>query len=147
MEFPLKKFLVATAIIFIACTLVPVATFQTFNFVFALEPANFWRFTPSSSINSISLCLILANLIANVIFSAFAVFAYYFFQKAIPGSWTKKAIIFGAFVVVLGVYIPVWSMYTIMNLAPSAGIALALDGTFEYLLYTFIVAYILKEKY
>lgn len=145
MKFPVKKFFLAVVTIFVSSTLIPVGTYQLFSSTFALEPEHFWRFTPATPVGSVPAGWILATLVANIIIAAFAVLAYYIFQNAIPGSWVKKALWFGIFAVILGVVIPVWSMYTLMNLAGVAAASLLLDGIFEYMLYTFIIAFIFRE--
>ena len=146
MKFHLKKFLFAVPLVFIASTLVPFVTFNFFEFSFALEPANFWRFTPATPIESVPINWIVATIVANSIIAFFAVLAYYVFHRAISGSWLRKGLIFGSLAVILGVFVPVWSMYTITNLHPIAAPCWALDGAFEYMLYSLLIAYVWRDK-
>jgi uncharacterized membrane protein len=89
MKFHLKTML-ATVVLFIACSLVPFFTFSLFKNSFQLEPLNFWRFTPSIPIKEIPMNWIIATIVANVIIAFFAVVAYRIFQKAIQGSWFQE---------------------------------------------------------
>ena len=137
----------AVILIFISSTLVPFATFKIFSFSFTLEPENFWRFTPATPLHSIPANWIIATLVANIIIAFFAVLGYYIFNKAIKGSWIKKATVFGTFSIILGVYIPLWSFYTLSNISSVTTLCLMLDGTFEYFLYTFLIAFVLRDKF
>lgn len=143
---PYLKNIIAVIVVFVGSSLVPFVTFRIFEFAFAFEPKGFWRFTPATPIHSIPMNWIVATIVANIIIAFFAVLGYYIFNKAIKGSWVKKGVVFGIFAVILGVYVPVWSFYTLSNISVTTTLCLALDGTFEYLLYTLLIAFILRNK-
>ena len=140
------KTLFAVVAIFISCSLVPFATFSLFKNSFNLEPQNFWRFTPATPLSAIPINWIIATIVANIIIAALAVWTYSIFHKAIRGSWFRRGLIFAFFAIVLGVLVPLWSFYTLSNISLHTTLSLMVDGTFEYLLYTFMIAFILRNK-
>ena len=133
-------------VIFVSSSIVPFGTYQAFKNTFALAPEKFWRFTPATPIHAIPINWIIATIIANIIIAFVAVWAYVVFHKAVQGSWLKKGLVFGGFATFLGVFVPVLSVYTLTNMPAIAAVCFALDGAFEYMLYSLLIAYILKER-
>ena len=140
------KKIAAVIVIFLSSSIVPFGTYQAFKNTFALAPEKFWRFTPTLIVHTIPMSWIVATIIANIIIAFVAVWAYVVFHKAVQGSWLKKGLVFGGFATFLGVFVPVWSVYTLTNMPAIAAVCFALDGAFEYMLYSLLIAYVLKGR-
>ncbi|MBI2097223.1 MAG: hypothetical protein HYT40_03715 [Candidatus Sungbacteria bacterium] len=127
-----------------------IPSYKLFGWVFALEPSSIWKWTPSSGTTipfaSLSFSEWLFLLLVNTALAVFIAFLYALFYKSIPGNGIKKGLAFGLLIYPIGVIIPLFSVYYLMNVAVGALIYLASQGLFEFLLYGVVISLIYREK-
>jgi len=127
-----------------------IPSYKLFGWIFALEPSNIWKWTPSSGtvlpFASLSFSEWLFLFFVNTTLAVFIAFLYALFYKSIPGNGIKKGLAFGLLIYPISVMIPLFSVYYLMNVAVGALIYLALQGFFEFLLYGVVISLIYREK-
>ena len=119
-------------------------SYKLFDWIFKLEPAYIWKWTPAVPISSFSGGWIIFILIADIILATFFAFLYAVLYNSIPGQGIKKGLVFGLLMWPLGVVIPLISMYMLINIASGAVVYFLLEGLFEWLLYGAIISLIYK---
>lgn len=113
-----------------------------FDWVFKLEPASVWKWTPAMGFNiPVSWpFLFLMNIVLAIAFAWIFAALY----KGIPGKGIQKGFMFGLFAWLIGVIPPMVALYLMTHIAPVALVYFTAQGLFEWLVYGMIISVIYK---
>ncbi len=141
----IKKVLIAGIIVNLASFIVGGGSYHLFGWVFHLEPQNIWKWKPGETIN-MPLYWWIFLILGNTVLAIVVALVYAILYKGIPGRGIKKGLVFGFLTWLIGVLIPMFSMYILLKIATGTIIYFTLQGLFEYLLYGVIISAIYTEK-
>jgi len=117
-----------------------------FGWVFNLEPTNIWKWTPQMSLTSMPAGWLIFLFSVNTALAVFIAFLYAILFKAIPCTGIKKGLVFGLLMYPIGVLIPMFSWYVMMNVAGQTILYFTLEQLIEILVYGAVIGVIYKEK-
>lgn len=141
----IKKIILAGIAIFFASFIAGGGSYFLFGRVFELEPSYIWKWTPTQGFNMpAEWWLILFSL--NIILALAFAFVYALIEKSLPGQQTKKGIVFGLIIWVVGPIPALATMYLMMNIAGGALLYFVFQSLFEWLVYGMIISAIYKTE-
>lgn len=139
----IKKILLAGVAINFASFVVGGGSYFLFGWIFTLEPANIWKWTPAMGLNiSVSWPVLL---FLNIVFAVVFAWVFAALYGGIPGSGIRKGLMFGLFAWLIGVLPAITTLYLMTYIAPLALVYFTFQGLFEWLAYGAIIAAIYKE--
>jgi hypothetical protein len=141
-----KKVILAGLVVDILSFVVAVPSYHLFGSVFELEPASIWKWTPQMPLGSISAGWLIFIVTVNTALAIFFAFLYALLFRAIPGTGIRKGLMFALLLYPVGVLVPVFSIYVLVNIAAGAAVYFTLQGLVEFLIYGAAVALVYKEK-
>jgi len=141
-----KKVILAGLVVDILSLVVALPSYYLFGWVFELEPASIWKWTPQTPLGSMSAGWLIFIIATNTALAIFFAFLYAVLFKAIPGTGIGKGLMFALLLYPVGVLVPMFSIYVLLNIAAGAVVYFTLQGLAEFLIYGAAVALVYKEK-
>lgn len=141
-----KRVIIAGFVLNVLSFIIAVPSYKLFSWVFQLEPKNIWKWTPNIPLSSMPIGWLIFLIVGNTILAMLVALAYAVFYKGIPGTGIKRGLVFAILLWPIGVLVPMFSMYVMLNIAKGAVLYFSLQGLVEYLIYGIVIASIYKEK-
>ena len=131
----IKRIVAAGLVVDALSILIPLPSYTFFGWVFKLPPAEVWKWTPETSVGSMSIGWLAFVFLANTAFAIFLALVYAVFHKAIAGNGFVRGLKFGLLIYPIAVLLPLFSVYVLLNVAGGALLYLALEGLLEFAVY------------
>lgn len=141
-----RDVIIAGFLINITSIIVPFISYRMFSWIFTLPPTTIWKWTPATPIASMPIQELFIIFFINTILAFYFAYLYKIIQSSIPGSNVKRGVIYALLLYPIGVLIPMYSLYVLLNIAFPALIYFTLESLLEYLLYGMIVGFFIKNS-
>ncbi len=142
----LKNILVTGVIVNVASILFPLISYFSFKQIFLYDLVGIWKWKPGNALFSMPGEWITITMLGNFIMALVFVIVYAVLHKAVPGVRFQKGLWFGFLMWLIGVLIPVFSMYVLLNISNTVLWFLLIQGLAEYLLYGLICSTFYRER-
>lgn len=141
----LRNVFIAGVIVNLTSIIFPLVSYRLFSWIFELSPTNIWKWTPNNDISSIPISELLVMFIINSILAFYLAYFYKIIHRSVPGKNIAKGLIYALLLYPIGVLIPMYSLYVLLNIAFLAIVYFAVEGLIEYVLYGIIVGAFIKD--
>lgn len=142
----IKRLILAGLTVNVISFAIPVPSYFLFSWIFQLEPTNIWKWTPQISLTVMPINWLVFLFGINVILAILFVLPYTIFYKGIPGKGIRRGLVYALLLYPVGVLIPMFSIYVLLNISSIAVVYFALEGLVEFLAYGAVISVIYKEK-
>jgi len=142
----IKRVLVAGVAVNFASLILEPVSYYYFNWIFFLEPQDVWKWKPGQAIMSMPMGWLVFLLLGNLVLAIIVALVYAILYRGIPGRGIQKGLTFGFLGWLIGVLVPMFSMYILLKIAGGTIVYFTLQGLVEYLVYGIIISAIYREK-